>query len=212
MATVRPPAPTLAELTPMLLEERRVVPQGDWHAEIKMDGYRVLAGTMPAKLKSRNGHDATAWYPEVASAIAKLKPGCILDGEVCVLDEYGRSDFDLLHRRSIRRGKPPGSPHVVYCVFDLLVDRGRDIRVEPIEKRKAALRKILDCCNDTLLFVDWVDDADWLYRQALALRLEGIVAKRAGSPYVTGHRSSHWIKVKRPGAVQAHRFRRNTAA
>lgn len=208
MATARPPAPTLAELSPMLLEERRAVPQGDWYFEIKYDGYRLLAASSPARLKSRNGHDATAWYPEVAAAVGNLKAGCIFDGEVCVLDEYGRSDFELLHRRSARRGKPPGSHHVAYCVFDLLVNAGKDIRGQPIEKRKDALRKILNCCPDTLLFVDWVQDGDWLYQQALALQLEGIVAKRAGSLYSTGKRSSDWIKVKRPGAVPAERFRR----
>nr|WP_276554113.1 hypothetical protein [Cupriavidus gilardii] len=197
----------MAELSPMLIEERRAVPQGDWHFEIKYDGYRLLAASKPARLKSRNGHDATAWYPEVAAAVGNLKAGCIFDGEVCVLDEHG-SDFELLHRRSARRGKPPGSHHVAYCVFDLLVNGGRDIRGQPIEKRKAALRKILDCCPDTLLFVDWVQDGDWLYQQALALTLEGIIAKRAGSLYATGKRSSDWIKVKRPGAVPAKRFRR----
>lgn len=208
MATARPSAPTLAELSPMLLEERRAVPQGDWHFEIKYDGYRLLAASKPARLKSRNGHDATAWYPEVAAAVGNLKAGCIFDGEVCVLDEHGRSDFELLHRRSARRGKPPGSHHVAYCVFDLLVNGGRDIRGQPIEKRKAALRKILDCCPDTLLFVDWAQDGDWLYQQALALKLEGVVAKRAGSAYATGKRSSDWVKVKRPGAVPPERFRR----
>ncbi|GAA0808878.1 hypothetical protein GCM10009078_50640 [Cupriavidus gilardii] len=89
-----------------------------------------------------------------------------------------------------------------------MANGGRDIRGQPIEKRKAALRKILDCCPDTLLFVDWVDDGDWLYQQALALKLEGIVAKRAGSPYAAGKRSSDWVKVKRPGAIPAERFRR----
>ncbi|MCT9125514.1 hypothetical protein N6G03_12935 [Cupriavidus gilardii] len=84
-------------------------------------------------------HDATTWYPEIAAAVGNLKAGCIFDGEVCVLDEHRCSDFELLHRRSARRGKPPGSHHVAYCVFDLLVNGGRDIRGQPIEKRKAAL-------------------------------------------------------------------------
>lgn len=203
-----PAAPALADLMPMLLSERKTVPTGEWHFEIKYDGYRLLAATSPAQLKSRSGHDATTWYPEVAAAMASLAPGCILDGEVCVLDEYGRSDFELLHRRSARRGKPPGSHHVAYCAFDLLVHRGRDIRTQPIEKRKAALRRVLDCCRDTLLFVDWVDDGNWLYRQALALSLEGIVAKRAGSAYAPGTRSRDWVKIKRPGAVPAERFKR----
>jgi bifunctional non-homologous end joining protein LigD len=69
------PAPTLAELLPMLLEERKTVPPRDWHFEIKYDGYRLLAATGRAALKSRNGADATTWFPEVAAAVMGLRPG-----------------------------------------------------------------------------------------------------------------------------------------
>ncbi|KAF7957194.1 hypothetical protein AWV80_37015 [Cupriavidus sp. UYMU48A] len=59
-----------------------------------------------------------------------------------------------------------------------------------------------------MLYVQDVDDGAWLYAAALQLSLEGIVGKRAGSPYRDGIRSPDWIKVKRPGAVPAKRFRR----
>lgn len=192
----------------MLLCERKTIPAGEWHFEIKYDGYRLLAASGPARLKSRNGADATAWFPEVAEAIGNLKPGCIFDGEVCVIDQTGRSDFERLHKRAARRGRHRDSDRVAYCVFDLLVEGGKDMRSLPIEKRKAALRKVLTCCPDTLLFVDWIDDGSFLYQQALALELEGVVAKRAGSAYRDGVRSRDWVKVKRPGAVPPERFKR----
>lgn len=203
------PAPALADLSPMLLTERKTIPTaGDWLYEIKYDGYRLLAATGDPQLRSRNGHVATRWFPEIAEAMATLAPGCILDGEVCVLDELGRPDFDRLHRRAARRGRPAGSDPVAYSVFDVLVLDGEDIRDQPVENRKAALREVLDCCASMLLYVQDVDDGQGLYQHALALGLEGIVGKRLGSAYQCGKRSRDWVKVKRPGAVPPERFRR----
>ncbi|WP_434033740.1 hypothetical protein [Cupriavidus sp. a3] len=56
--------------------------------------------------------------------------------------------------------------------------------------------------------MDSVPDGTWLYGHALALELEGVVGKRAGSTYQAGERSRDWAKVKRPGAVPAERFKR----
>ncbi|RWA55361.1 hypothetical protein AU476_07590 [Cupriavidus sp. UYMSc13B] len=210
MASRLPLAPTLADLRPMLLCERKTIPRGpDWHFEIKYDGYRMLATTGGTpRLKSKNGADATAWFPELVDALSQLPPGHILDGEVCVLDDIGRSDFERLQSRARRRGWYRGAEPVAYCVFDLLVDTGKDLRGQPIERRKAALRKILTEPPVGLLYVDSVEDGAWLYGHALTLGLEGVVGKRAGSTYQAGERSIDWIKVKRPGAVPAKRFRR----
>jgi len=207
----RPPAtPTLADLQPMLLSERKTIPrEPGWHYEIKYDGYRLLATTGEApQLKSKNGADATTWFPELARALAELPPGNILDGEVCVLDDIGRSDFERLHARARRRGWYCGADPVVYCVFDLLVGKGKDLRGQPLEWRKAALRKLIGPPRPGLLFVDSVEDGAWLYGHGLTLALEGVVAKRAGSLYQSGVRSRDWMKIKRPGAVPRERFKR----
>ncbi|SCU75499.1 conserved hypothetical protein [Cupriavidus necator] len=110
--------------------------------------------------------------------------------------------------RALRRGWHAGATPVVYCVFDLLVGGGEDLRGLPVEKRKAALSKLLSGEPPSLLYVQDVEDGAWLYDAALGLGLEGVVGKRAGSVYRAGERSSDWIKVKRPGAVPAKRFRR----
>nr|WP_231942750.1 hypothetical protein [Cupriavidus taiwanensis] len=91
-------------------------------------GYRLLASTKPFRLKTRNGADATAWFPEIGHALAPLARGYhILDGEVCLLDEIGRSDFDRLPARARRRGWHRGADPVVSCVFDALIVNGKDV-------------------------------------------------------------------------------------
>ncbi|WP_291455588.1 hypothetical protein [Cupriavidus sp.] len=204
------PAPTLDQLSPMLLVERKAVPRdAGWLYEIKFDGYRVLASTgSTARLKSRGGIDATGWFPEVAAALADMPDGTILDGEVCVLDEMGRSDFNRLHTRARRKRWYEGADLVVYCVFDMLVDKGKDLRAAALEKRKASLARLMRAHSDRVLHVTSVDDGRWLYQSALDLQLEGIVGKRVGSTYQDGARSSDWVKVKRPGAVPPERFKR----
>ena len=179
--------------------------------EMKFDGYRVLAEVAEGRvtLKTRNGYDATGWFPEITRTLSDMKGGPhVLDGEVCVLDEWGRSDFDRLHRRAKIQGYVPGADAVVFCVFDLLVHRGKDIRAETLAKRKAALKNLLRKKRDSILLIEGVPtQGGWLYQQACALELEGIVSKRLDSPYLSGVRSVDWIKIKRPGAVPAERFK-----
>lgn len=93
-------------------------------------------------------------------------------------------------------------------MFDLLGLDGEDIRDEPVEDRKAALREVLDCCASVLLYVRDVDDGQGLYQHALAFGLERIVGKRLGSAYQCGKRWYDCVKIKRPGTVPAERFRR----
>ncbi|WP_439668358.1 hypothetical protein DAMDJJ_18375 [Cupriavidus necator] len=88
-----PATPSIAELRPMLLCERKSIPRGPgWRFEIKYEGYRLLATTGDApRLKSRNGTDATTWFPDLVQVLATLPRGYILDGAVCVLDDIGKS-------------------------------------------------------------------------------------------------------------------------
>jgi bifunctional non-homologous end joining protein LigD len=194
----------------MLLTERKAVPrEAGWLYEIKFDGYRVLASTgSAARLKSRGGIDASRWFPEVLAAVADMPAGTVLDGEVCVLDELGRSDFNRLHARALRKGWYEGADLVVYCVFDVLVAKGKDLRATALEKRKTTLARLMHSHSDRVLHVTGTDDGHWLYRTALQIELEGVVGKRLGSTYQDGTRSPDWFKVKRPGAVPPERFKR----
>jgi len=203
----------LDDLRPMLLDERPFdLDKSGWIYELKMDGYRILAefdGTV--QLRTRNGTDATKWFPEITQSLAMVNAGqCVVDGEVCVLDELGRSDFNQLQDRARHRRRYPGCPDVVFCVFDLLVCRGVDITQQPLLKRKAALAKILKKPLPSIMYVGHFETgAAQLFKEAvIPLKLEGLVAKRVDSIYRPGVRSSDWVKVKRKGAIPAERFKR----
>jgi bifunctional non-homologous end joining protein LigD len=204
----------LADIKPMLLDERPL-PLGDpdWIYELKFDGYRMLAefGGGTAQLRTRNGADATAWFPEVVVSLSRVKGGPhICDGEVCVLDEHGRSDFNRLQDRARRRRWYVGADPVTYCVFDLMVENGKDLTQLPLTKRKALLMKRLVGLPSILRVGHFhADVAKQVFEVAVhQLKLEGLVAKRANSVYQSGVRSSDWVKVKRKGAVPPERFKR----
>lgn len=206
--------PSVDDYPPMLLDERLLdLDEPGWIYELKMDGYRLLAefGGTDVQLRTRNGTDATKWFPEVAKSLAMMKAGqCVVDGEICVLDEMGRSDFNQLQDRARRRRRYPGCPDVVYCVFDLLVHRGVDITQQPLLKRKAVLAKILKQPPPSIMYVGHFETrAAQLFKDAvIPLKLEGLVAKRVDSVYRPGVRSSDWVKVKRKGAIPPERFKR----
>lgn len=206
---------SLTGLEPMLLDEARQT----WNdtatlCEIKADGYRLMAEVVgnTVALKTRNGAIATKWYPEVCAGLAGLtSTRTVLDGEACVFDELGRTDFEALHERSRRRRAVAGGPAVTFYVFDVLVLTGEDVRAEPLEWRKAQLQELLQDQRPGVLRCQHLpgDRAVELYRMAAQLKLEGIVIKTLNSPYVGGEpRTGYSVKVKRPGATPAKRFTR----
>ena len=106
-------------------------------------------------LTSRNGNDLTARFPTVAKGVeqAVKTPDCVLDGEVCALDENGRASFSAM-----QQGKP-GTPLVLY-VFDLLEIDGEPVIDLPLTERRARLERLLDKRNRTVRFSESFDDGD----------------------------------------------------
>src|SRR5215216_3258637 len=136
----------LEDFKPMLLGERPLaLGERGWIYEVKYHGYRLMAsfGTGAVQLRTRNGANATKWFPEIVDGLAEVQGGLyITDGEVCVLDEFGRSNFEALQDRARHRCWYLRAKPVVYCVFDLLVDQGVDITRQPLMLRKAALNRL----------------------------------------------------------------------
>ncbi|MDM0032270.1 hypothetical protein QTI33_09030 [Variovorax sp. J22P271] len=202
----------LAHYPPMLLDHRPLpLTAPGWLFEIQYDGYRLTAmfGDGECRLRTRGGANATSWFPEVANSLAAIRGGpYVTDGEVCVFDEIGRSDFDRLQIRARRRRWFKGCDPVGYAIFDLLVDHGIDVTHYTLLQRKALLGELLDPHPDNVLVVGYFsDDIPRIFNDAvLGLKLEGLVAKRDDSIYVPGTRSRHWVKVRREGAVPAQRF------
>jgi bifunctional non-homologous end joining protein LigD len=203
----------LANLKSMLLDERSLaLNEPGWLWELKFDGYRLLArfGDGKCELRMRRGADATWWFPEVAQSLTIVPGGPhTTDGEVCVLDGIGCSDFERLHHRARRRCWYPGADQVTYCVFDLLQGGGKSLMALPLLKRKARMMKRMA----SLPFILPMSHADSkhsheLFEMTQQLELEGRVAKKVDSVYRPGVRSGDWVKVKPKGAVPAERFRR----
>src|SRR5262245_48980211 len=163
-----------------------------WLFELKWDGFRCIAekDRQGIRLYSRNQNDFTKRFPVIAEQVGALD-NVILDGELCALDENGHPRFEWLVNRGPQRGK------LVYYVFDLLRLGDKDLRSEPLFRRKKLLQKLLKK-NDTLRYVDHIEnDGLAMYAGALALGLEGIVAKDANSPYVEGPAENRfWLKIK----------------
>ncbi|HEX9351305.1 MAG TPA: DNA ligase D [Gaiellaceae bacterium] len=182
---------------PMLATLAEEVPKGDgWTFEIKWDGYRIIAtvaGGEP-ELRTRKEQDYTQRFENVAKELAKaLKtPDCVVDGEVCALDEEGRPSFSAMQQG--KRGTP-----IVYYVFDLLEVEGEPIVDLPLEERRKRLEKLLDKRNKTVRLSEGFDDGNALLSAAEQQGLEGIMAKRLGSRYLPGKRTRDWLKIKGHG-------------
>lgn len=180
----------------------------EWLAELKFDGYRVLAATTPvgAALQTEAGVDCTRLFPEVVAALSELPAGHVFDGEICVLDVAGRSRFDLLRTRMLRGAWSADCAPVVFCVFDHLKDRQHDLRHWPLAERKQRLKKILAGTPPELMCVDGLPgDGNWLWHKAREMRFEGIVLKRLDSVYQSGALSGDWLVVNNPESSAARR-------
>jgi bifunctional non-homologous end joining protein LigD len=182
---------------PMLTTPEQGVPSGDgWLFEVKWDGYRALAYLRggEATLVSRNGNDLTERFRGVAGAIPRaLKtPDCVLDGEVCALDEAGRPSFSAMQQSK------PGTP-IVYEVFDVLEAEGRPLVDLPLAERRAQLERLLDRRSAAVRLSEAFEDGRALLEAATSQQLEGIVAKRVDSPYRQGKRTREWLKIKTRG-------------
>jgi bifunctional non-homologous end joining protein LigD len=176
----------------MLATSADSVPTGSgWRYEVKFDGYRALAFVRAGdcRLVSRNGNDLTQRFAEVAKEVvsATKSPNAVLDGEVCRIDANGRASFSELQQ---------GSGALVFYVFDLLELDGEPVVDAPFEERKERLRALLDARNPTVRFSDDFSDGAALFQVAQERGLEGLVAKRSGSPYRPGRRTREWLKVK----------------
>lgn len=171
-------------------------PEGeDWLHEIKFDGYRILlaVGGGRAIAYTRSGLDWSEKFQKIIEAVGSLKlRSALIDGEAVVLDEQGRSSFQLMQGA----WKNPRA-RIVFYAFDLIELDGEDLAREPLIERKKKLAKLIGKRQSAVLrFSDHImGQGQSLFAQACATGLEGIIAKRANGRYV-GARSQSWLKIK----------------
>jgi bifunctional non-homologous end joining protein LigD len=175
-----------------------------WAYEIKWDGMRAIGfvadGTL--RLQTSNGLDATERFPELAPlAIAIAPHDAVLDGEIVTFDANGRPSFGLLQprmqarRASIAQERAVAQP-AVYVLFDLLALDGHDITDQPYERRRALLLELVEPGGHWKVSEGWVGGGDELMGVMREQGMEGLIAKRLGSPYEIGRRTRDWLKLK----------------
>jgi len=187
---------------PCLAELRKKPPAGpEWSWEVKWDGYRLAVHIEHAgvRLITRGGHDWTHRFPAIAEAARALGPATmILDGEAVVLDEQGRSDFNLLQRSlgasGKNGGKLPTTNSILYA-FDILHLDGHDLWAMEYEARRRLLEDVIEGKAPSASPKKFYADPEELLSQACSLGLEGIVGKHRGRPYRSG-RFGDRVEVK----------------
>ncbi len=167
-----------------------------WLYEIKYDGYRMLSFIESGKatLVSRGKHDYTAKLKGISDALATFtgERAMVLDGEVVIADQSGKSDFQALQSYM----KNPEGNSLRYVVFDILALDGEDLRAKPLIERKKILSKLLKKMPSEIIESKYVrGKGSESFAAACGLKLEGIVGKRTDSEY-SGTRNGDWIKIK----------------
>lgn len=181
------------------------IPTGaDWTYELKWDGMRALLEVAGGELRiwSSNAKDATVSFPELAvlgPAFAHID--VVLDGEIVALDERGRPNFGRLqHRMHITSPADAARralDHPVELVlFDVLQVGDRSTVGLPLRDRRTVLASIADDLPPGVQRAQTFADGPGLLEAADRRGLEGVMAKRDGSTYLPGRRTTDWIKVK----------------
>ena len=167
-----------------------------WAYEIKWDGYRTLAFVAggAVRLQSSTGIDVTATYPELAGFGGAVNAGsAIVAGELVVLDADGRPDFGMLQRHQTQ---------VAFYAFDVLQIDGTDCIALPYEQRRALLAALVEPGPNWMVPAHRLGDGAAMLAATAERGLEGVMAKRLGSPYQPGRRSPNWRKVKNRQRVE----------
>jgi len=189
LAPPAPPPRAAGAMKAVLSDERFSDPA--WIYERKLDGIRCIAirDATSLHLLSRNDLPQNERYPELVEALAAERcEQFAVDGEV-VAFEGAQTSFARLAQRHQHY-----VPVFLY-VFDILWLEGHDVRALPLRTRKRLLRNALQFHGN----VRWTQyrnrDGEALFKDACRKGWEGLIAKRAESPYVTT-RSKDWLKFK----------------
>ncbi len=177
----------------------------DYLFEVRWDSVRAVATIEDNRvtLHNRRLGEVQAHFPELTRM-----PDClsetpvVLDGEIIIVDEVGRPDFDALQRRLRSVGSPAptvsaGERTACYLAYDLLFRGNRWLTSEPLIRRKRTLAEIIKPSECVYVSEYFDSEGIALFDAVAESDLEGIVAKSKGGAYTPGSRANHWLAVKR---------------
>jgi ATP-dependent DNA ligase len=194
--------PLKPPIKPQLALSRKVLPEGpDWCYEPKYDGFRALAFVDgdDVYLQSRSGRPLLRYFPELVFPEGRY----VIDGELVILDEDGREEFDSLQARlhpaeSRVRMLAKETP-ARFRAFDVLaIDRRKLLTTAFKERRELLKTEIMGGArkkrNKSLEITPLVGSTEkaeeWL------LSGEGVIAKQLDAAYKPGERKG-MVKIKR---------------
>ncbi|RWB54999.1 DNA ligase [Mesorhizobium sp.] len=181
---VPPQMPTLVERPPQ---------DEGWVHEAELDGYRtqIIIDTGGVRLCNKNGRDWTTKYWPIALAVELPCRAAILDGEVIVSGVRGAPDSPGLEAAIWNEPK-----RLVFVAFDILHLDGRNLASLPLLQRKRALRQLVQPGAGKIQYSEHFEgDALALFRAIAKIGLNGVISKRADSPYRSGP-SKTWLKAR----------------
>ena len=168
----------------MLCKAVAELPGGnDWIYEVRWGGQRsiVVKDGSQVRVFAENGNRLD--YPEIEKTVREVSPeSAVIDGEIIGLTPDGK------------RCEPHPDCHWKLCAFDLMHINGRNLTGEPIERRKGRLCAVT--IDSELLFSPSLEcEPGPLVEEARRLSLQGVTAKRKGSPYEPGECSGAWANL-----------------
>ncbi|MGH3650779.1 MAG: ATP-dependent DNA ligase, partial [Acidimicrobiia bacterium] len=182
--------------------------------EPKWDGFRSLSWSTPdIRIDSRNKRPLLRYFPELEPALHQLPPGTVVDGEIVVVVD-GATDFDTLQQRihpaESRINKLAEETPAELVAFDLLAERGQDLRESPFSERRKRLTALVDSLVSPWHLTPETDSEEtaqrWFHEFEPA-GCDGIIAKDPGLTYQRGKRAMIKIKHRRTIDVVVGGFR-----
>jgi len=164
-----------------------------WLYEIKWDGYRAVAFMQNGnvELRSRNDKSFNEKFYPVYNSLKMWDVNAIVDGEVAVLNEHGMSDFG-----SLQNWRSEADGDLMYYAFDILWLDGKDLRTLPLIERREVLKSIMPAIDNIRISEAFDVPGTEFFQTAKQMGLEGIIAKKSDSLYISGERTSDWLKIK----------------
>jgi len=189
-------------------------PKGAFVYEPKWDGFRSLSWSEPeVRIDSRNKRPLLRYFPELTEALHQLPEGTIVDGEIVVVVD-GATDFDTLQQRihpaESRINMLSEATPAELVAFDLLADRGEDLREKPFAERRdrlIALASQLEFPWHLTPQTDSEDMAQGWFNEFEPAGCDGIIAKKPDLTYQHGKRAMIKIKHRRTIDVVVGGFR-----
>ncbi|MEZ5057432.1 MAG: ATP-dependent DNA ligase [Saprospiraceae bacterium] len=182
--------------------------ESEWVAERKWDGIRgqLIIRKNEWFLWSRGEELVTDKFPELEPLCDAIPNGTVLDAEILPFKNGIPLTFNDLQTRIGRKNvtkKILEAAPVVLMAYDVLEWEGKDIRDQPLEKRRVILEKLTSnpLTSDLLKLSEKVFFSKWeelkeVREKSREFHSEGLMLKRKDSPYLAGRKRGDWWKWK----------------